>query len=350
MNINEVSCSGVYWINLAQDRAQRRAVVSTVTNLRVLKNVGNLLTSWATSSFSMLPWLLAALYSPSGRYLLAMGTKETSKYSEAAWQRSWTMERTSNRSLEQKKDKPELTCLSGLSAFPSHGFSNKSARKHSIARGPQGVPCLVARATTVTTPTHLVLSWQDHWWSGKDMKGNERAGVLLGRRFSTVGVPVETGTLRLPNTCWVQPTTEARVALWLPAACSRQTEPNRTSSQRFLLFSSTARRQDDLTYLLFCMGVKLGVSHWGRDIDRGLAGQTVTWHDMTLHDIWSRCIFHGPLNVKPDKEGRIILEFILEERMLGCEQDWSGSHQGPMASCCDRGKEFLGSLEARLSL
>jgi hypothetical protein len=43
---------------------------------------------------------------------------------------------TSNRSLEQKKDKTELTCLSELSVFSQYGFSNKLPRNHS-ARTPK---------------------------------------------------------------------------------------------------------------------------------------------------------------------------------------------------------------------
>jgi hypothetical protein len=36
MNLRESGCGGVEWINLAQDRDSRRALVNTVMNLRVL--------------------------------------------------------------------------------------------------------------------------------------------------------------------------------------------------------------------------------------------------------------------------------------------------------------------------
>jgi len=35
MNVQEVGCGGMDWIDLAQDRDRRRAVVNTVMNLRV---------------------------------------------------------------------------------------------------------------------------------------------------------------------------------------------------------------------------------------------------------------------------------------------------------------------------
>jgi hypothetical protein len=35
MNLREIGWSGIYWIDLAQDRDQWRALVSTVINLRV---------------------------------------------------------------------------------------------------------------------------------------------------------------------------------------------------------------------------------------------------------------------------------------------------------------------------
>jgi hypothetical protein len=40
------------WIDLAQDRGQRRAPVDTVMNLRVPKNVGKFSSSCATGDFS----------------------------------------------------------------------------------------------------------------------------------------------------------------------------------------------------------------------------------------------------------------------------------------------------------
>jgi hypothetical protein len=34
-NVKETGCGGIDWINLAQDRGPRRALVNTVMNLRV---------------------------------------------------------------------------------------------------------------------------------------------------------------------------------------------------------------------------------------------------------------------------------------------------------------------------
>jgi hypothetical protein len=36
MNLREIGWSGMNWIDMAQDREQRRALVNTVMNLRVL--------------------------------------------------------------------------------------------------------------------------------------------------------------------------------------------------------------------------------------------------------------------------------------------------------------------------
>ena len=52
MALQEVGCRYMDWIERVQDRDRWRTLVSAVTNLRVLRNAGNFLTSCKPVSFS----------------------------------------------------------------------------------------------------------------------------------------------------------------------------------------------------------------------------------------------------------------------------------------------------------
>jgi hypothetical protein len=60
MNLREIEWGGMNWIHLPQNRGQWRALVNTVTNLRIPFNFNNFLSSWATGGFltrTQLHWI-----------------------------------------------------------------------------------------------------------------------------------------------------------------------------------------------------------------------------------------------------------------------------------------------------
>jgi hypothetical protein len=50
MDLREIGWDGMDWIDLAQDRDQRRALVNTIMNLRVPQKAGKFLSSFAIDS------------------------------------------------------------------------------------------------------------------------------------------------------------------------------------------------------------------------------------------------------------------------------------------------------------
>jgi hypothetical protein len=52
MDLKEIGCDGMDWINLAEDRDQWRALVKTVMNLWVPKNSGKFLSGCTIGGFS----------------------------------------------------------------------------------------------------------------------------------------------------------------------------------------------------------------------------------------------------------------------------------------------------------
>jgi hypothetical protein len=58
INLREKVWGVMYWIDLAQDKRQRRALLNMVMNFRVLQHVGKFLNSCATDGFINLDLLI----------------------------------------------------------------------------------------------------------------------------------------------------------------------------------------------------------------------------------------------------------------------------------------------------
>jgi hypothetical protein len=61
MDLREIGWGGMDWIYLVQDREQWGALVKTVMNLRVPKNIGKFLSRCATGGFSRMAQFILGL-------------------------------------------------------------------------------------------------------------------------------------------------------------------------------------------------------------------------------------------------------------------------------------------------